>query len=293
MNTTDVWSLTLKTVRALREHFLPAMDKAVEELGIPPNNTMVLLAALTFEPRTTSNAKLQVRMPYQDYSQILTEAVQHHLLSRVGEEEFRLTDKGKKAANTIIQAAYQGMAGLEPLPLSDLEKVASFLFRVVNTCLAAPVPPGKWSISHSRRIDPSADAPVIIRIEQIITDLIAYRDDSHLAAWQPHDFSGPEWETLTVIWLSEADTLDALVEKLSRRGFVQSTYEGEIARLKARGLVQEHLGKLQVTAEGKELRQKAEDLTDQYFYAPWACLNEEEKQSLGELLTRLSENLSL
>jgi hypothetical protein len=47
-----------------------------------------------------------------------------------------------------------------------------------------------------------------------------------------------------------------------------------------------------VTEKGQALRQEAEDATDQYFFAPWACLSGDEKVQLHDLLTRLKNELN-
>jgi hypothetical protein len=55
--------------------------------------------------------------------------------------------------------------------------------------------------------------------------------------------------------------------------------------------VAERAGGYQATEQGQVIRQAAEDATDQLFYAPWSCLDEDEFQKLGDLLTRLGDRL--
>jgi hypothetical protein len=244
-----------------------------------------------FAPEAVSNELFQVRVPYQDYTQRLEECVEKGVMQPAGEGQFRLTDQGREAAQRVILAAYARMGTLNPLPELDLLYLATLLQRLVYASLDAPQPPGKWSINHSRRFDPGEKAPLLIKIDQYLSDLAAYRDDAHLEAWGSLDFDGPAWEALTIIWRGEADTLQALHRKLARRGFPLEVYESAIDHLKARGLLRERQGSLQLTSAGQEIRQAVERDTDQYFYAPWSCLDDGETQALGDLLDKLVDNL--
>ena len=89
---------------------------------------------------------------------------------------YLLTDKGHAAAHAIVQAAYDCMAKLAPLEPDRLECLAGLLRRLSLACAAAPEPPGTWDIAHSRKTDPGLDAAVVIRIDQYLTDLAAYRE---------------------------------------------------------------------------------------------------------------------
>jgi predicted transcriptional regulator len=267
------------------------MEKAAQEEHLDRRDWGLLLTAMGFAPEAVSNELLQVRVPYQNYTQRLEQGVEKGILELAGEGQFRLTDKGREIAQRVILAAYARMGTLNPLPDGDLLYLVTLLQRLVNASLEAPQPPGKWSINHSRRFDPGEKAPLMIKVDQYLSDLAAYRDDAHLAAWGSLDFGGPAWEALTYIWRGEADTLETLTRKLARRGNPPEVYQSAIDLLKTRQLVREQEGNLQLTAEGREIRQKAEQVTDRYFYAPWSCLVEGENQALGDLLDKLAHNL--
>ncbi|HAX71602.1 MAG TPA: hypothetical protein PK152_01045 [Anaerolineales bacterium] len=49
----------------------------------------------------------------------------------------------------------------------------------------------------------------------------------------------------------------------------------------------------QRTADGKSLCDEAEALTDQYFFAPWSCLNESELEELVSLSMQLRDGLKI
>jgi hypothetical protein len=46
------------------------------------------------------------------------------------------------------------------------------------------------------------------------------------------------------------------------------------------------------TQKGAELRDRVEQLTDEYFYRPWAVLTKEETDTLYGLLLKLQDNLA-
>jgi len=206
-------------------------------------------------------------------------------------QAYSLTELGRWAAERLIEAGYAQMATLQPLPEEALEHLADLLMRLVQSCLAAPEPPEKECLRLSRRMDPGAEACGVIRIDQYLSDLAAYRDDAHLAAWRPHAVEGPAWEAFTYLWRGEAATLDDLCQKLKHRGFTREDYQCALAALLERGWVAESAGAYRVTEVGNEIRQAAEETTDRYFYAPWACLSAEEVADLQSALVRFRDAL--
>ena len=230
MNIVPLWPMLLEALQALGRHYGPAMDQAAAQLGLPtPDWNGWLLAALMFEPEPISAARLRERSPYTSARLInerLVKAARQGFLTPIGEAEteYRLTQTGKLAAERVIGAAYEEMGTLQPIELTEMEHLASLLHRLVMACLSAPEPPGKWSILHSRRTDPRDDASVVVRIDQYGSDLAAYRDDAHLAAWQSHNLEGHAWDALTCLWRGEATTPDELHRKLERRGYSRDEY---------------------------------------------------------------------
>lgn len=295
MNAAGLWPIALEALQALGRHYGPEMSRVAAELNLPEWYGW-LLSAWVLDPEPVSAARLRVRSPYTSarwFNERLAHAARQGLMTPVAgtENEYRLTELGKQAAERVIGAAYAKMATLQPLPPAELERLAALLFRLVNSCLAAPEPPGKWCITLSRRTDPGSDAPVVVRIDQYLSDLAAYRDDAHLAAWRPYAIDGRAWEAFTFLWRGEVATLDDLCQKLGRRGYSRDEYRQATEDLMRRGWVVERAGEYQVTSLGKEVRQTAEETTDRYFYAPWSCLSQEETEELRNLLIRLRDAL--
>lgn len=295
MHKTKIWPQVDETLHAIGAHYGPAIDKAAKLAGLDPTVSNVLIVAQMFDPHPVSAWRLRERSPYtasRRYDERLQMAARLGFLKAVHEGEYRLTELGHRTVRQMFDAAYKALEKLTPLPADDLGRLAGLLRRLVDASLAAPQPPDKWCINLSRRMDPGAPAKPIIMIDQYLSDLNAYRDDAHLAAWQPTELSGAAWETLTYLWRGEAKTIDELAHKLERRGHTREDYEEALNDLAQRSLVKEESGVYQVTQPGQELRQQAEEKTDSFFYAPWASPTGSELEEMRGLLERLRNGLT-
>jgi len=295
MNTVDLWSLALEANQALGKHYSSAMDQTAAELKLSEWYGW-LLPALLIEPESISATRFRVRNPYTSarlYTERLAKAAKQGFLTPIAEtkNEYHLTELGRQAAERVFGAAYAKMTLLHPMPSNDLERLASLLQRLVKACLTTPEPPGKWCIIQSRRIDPGDDASVVVRIDQYLSDLAAFRDDAHLSAWQSYSIEGHIWEAFTYLWRGEATTLDGLFHKLERRGHSQDEYKRALENLIMRGWINEEAGEYRVTHLGQEVRQAVEEATDHYFYGPWSCLSQEETEEFQTLLMLLRDGL--
>ncbi len=296
MNQTEMWPIALAALQALGSHYRPVIGQTIADLNLPAGCTAVLFPAFSFDPEPVTAEKIHIKGAYTAislFSQRLREAAGLGLMEEVENAEgaYRLTPSGREAAAKIIQSAYECMRELQPLPHPEMEQLAALLHRLVDACLKAPPPPEKWCIQLSRRLDSGEDAHPLIRIDQYLSDLAAYRDDAHLAAWRPLECSGQAWEALTLLWREEAATLDELCANLERRGFSREEYRQALDGLIQRGWLQAAEERYILTPLGRQIRQMAEERTDAYFYAAWQCLSAEELALLRSLLIRLRENL--
>ena len=192
MSQSNLWSIAVEALRSLSDEYLPVIDTEEINQGVDPGSWGLLFTAYTFDPDFISASRLRVRNPYtaaKIFEDRLVALASAGLLDSNGFGEYWLSERGKDAAAHIMAAAYERMAGLQPLLFADLERLTTLLRRVVQACLQAPEPPGKWCIGYSRRSDPGEKTNPIMRIDQYLTDLNAYRDDAHLAAWQTYGFS--------------------------------------------------------------------------------------------------------
>lgn len=293
MDQYTLWDLVREAWAPLAPRFMPIFERLSAESGLDSATWGLLLAALTFEPETTTPARLQVRGPYtaaEGYLARLVAAAEKGYLMEVAPSEYRLSDAGRAEAQRSIEEARAAMAEADPLPPADSERLANLLDRLVQTSLATSPPPDTWSIGLSHKLMPEASPPLPY-IEQAISCLAAYRDDAHLAAWQPSELSATALETLTLLWRGEADSLDALCERLARRGHPLQVYAEALAELRERGFVEGPDSAPHVTEAGQTFRDEVEADTDRYFFAPWACLDDAESAELADLLSRLRDGL--
>jgi DNA-binding MarR family transcriptional regulator len=123
--------------------------------------------------------------------------------------------------------------------------------------------------------------------------LWAYRDDAHLAAWRvPYpDLAPRSWEALSVLWRKEAKDAASLAEALKDHGFSAHDYADSLNELAARGWIEEHDGEYTLTPEGEKVRQRAETLTDEYFYTVFSVLSAAERTQLNTALENVLTTL--
>jgi Mn-dependent DtxR family transcriptional regulator len=290
----ELWPLAEETMRAFGPFYQAAMRNAIQDSGATLDNWFGLSLARASDPAPFTVGRFHALYPYtaqEQFAQALDALAQLELLERVGEDAYRLTDLGRRAVEDIYEAAQRGLEAVEPLPADEMERLNGLLHRLVEATLEAPEPEEKRAIACSRWTDPGESASDSVLTDQYLTDLLRFRDDAHLAAWKPYDVSGPAWEALTFIWRGEASTAEELAEKLPYRGHAAEAYTEALGDLVDRGWVEKAADGYRVTEKGNALRQEAEDATDRYFFAPWACLDVNEKNQLHDLLTRLKKAL--
>jgi DNA-binding MarR family transcriptional regulator len=292
----ELWSLAEETMRAFGPFYWGAMRKAIDDTGAP-NDWFGLSLARGSAPAPFTVERSHAMTPYAARERLagrLEGLVQLELLERAGDGVYRLTDLGWKGVESIFEAAHQGLEGCEPLPADEMDRLNGLLCRLVDAALELPEPEAKWGITYSRWTDPGEVDSGTAKADQYLTDLGRFRDDAHLAAWQPYDVSGHAWEALTFVWRGDAGTAEELAERLQPfRGYAAEEYAGALRDLAARGWVVEDAGVYQLTGEGRRVREAAEDETDRLFFAGWSALSEEELGQLQDLLARANENLRL
>jgi hypothetical protein len=252
------------------------------------------MAARIFEPEPISVERLSRRSNYTSPALLeshLQRGLSLSLLETQDGKDYVLTPIGKAAVRTLIDTAYAAMTPLQPLAATELERFAALLSRLVESCLAAPEPPDKWGLQMARHYDPGASAPVMVRLDQYLSDLDAYRDDCHLASWKRYGISGHAWEAFTLLWRGAAQNLDDLCLRLAHRGYSRKDYLAALGDLESRGWVLLDGETWRLTHEGRIVRESAEKTTNLHFYMPWACLSVSEIDELDELSARLREGL--
>jgi hypothetical protein len=294
MDNPPLWQSIQEAYRAIIPTYEPLIDQFCAETGLDGSAVNWLLAALTFEPEPISPERLGVRGPYTAaaaYLAGLAELARAGYMVEVAPGEYRLTGLGRAEIIRLVADVRAAMVKADPLPTEDGVRLADLLERLVRACANTPPPPDTWSIDLGVKLMP-AKSPPLPYTEQAISCLSGYRDDAHLAAWQPSGLSAPALEALTLLWRGEADSLDEMVETLSRRGHPVEVYIEALGELRTRGYIEGADGFPIVTEAGSDFRGRVEAKTDRLCFAPWDCLDADEKDELVELLARLQEGLA-
>jgi hypothetical protein len=279
---------------ALQLHYRPAMERAAEEIGVSLQNLRVIWLSMIYDPDPISTSVIQHQTPYTNaeiFLQRFETAAERGWLSPLPGDMYQITSQGRAAVESVLNAAYESMAGLTPLSNSDLMQVRIYLWRLVERCLQMDMPSIKYNLLMSRRGDPGAQVAEIVRIEQHLTDLNAFRDDAHLAAWDSYRVNAPTWEVFTLLWRGDVSNLDEVCKNLAARGHQRSTYTAALQGLVRRGWVMEVGGDYKVTRNGETIRSAAEASTDRYYYGPWDALAANEQDYLWTSLARMGDIL--
>ena len=209
------------------------------------------------------------------------------------DEGYQVSRKAKEAVRMIIQAGDAQLAGFKSIPDRELMQIVKFLGQIVTSMFGAPEPPEKWAILKRFRVA-NGESPLVVQIREACMDLFAFRDDSHLSAAYPHfGQAGIVWNVLGSISSGRAVNAAKMVESMAFRGYEAEDYEVAIQAAMEIGWVEpdDVPDAFRPTKKGAELRDQVEQLTDDYFYRPWAVLTKEETDALYDLLLKLQENL--
>lgn len=210
------------------------------------------------------------------------------------DEKYQVTEKARKAARRIIQAGDGFLLPFESFTDIDLKKLAGLLKQLVHSCQFTPEPPRKWAIEKRFRIA-GQDSPLIVQLREHLMDLFAYRDDSHISAARPHfGQAGIVWNVLGSLWRKEAVTAEQVAESLAFRAYEVNDYEVALQAAAQIGWAEriDTSSAYRITQTGRELREQAEQLTNEYFYAPWSVLIQSELDELYDLLLKLRDQLN-
>lgn len=248
-----------------------------------------LVQAAEFEPEPLTVGKLRVRDIYASEKLVralLEMMASEKWLDAVG-DDYHLTEAGRAILERSRQRTRDVLTDFEPIGHAEIARLEMLVRRVVETSLICPEPPGTWSLVHSRNRAPAQDAPTILKLFHHFSDLNAYRDDAHMAAFMPHKVEGYVWEAFSYVCSGGAKTADELFDQLAHRGYSRRDYAEALQLLAARRWIQASGDAYHATDSGRTAREKVEQLTDDYFYAAWGCLDEDEFEEVARLLNLL------
>ncbi len=291
----QLWDVVLQVQLALGAKYRPANESINQETGLEQPVWNLLITALSYEPEVISTAQLQTRNPYSAPSlsdERLETLSARGWLEALPRQEFRLTESGRAQAQSILRTLRAYHATIQPLPAVEMNRIEELLGRMVTAAADAATPPGTWCLTRARRVLPLDAASPTTKVDYYLSCLNAFRDDSHLAAWQAYEVGGEDWELFTSIWRGERKTLEELSAELAFRGQASEVYPAALKHLVAKGWVAETDGSYSLTAAGKALREQVETTTDHFFSQAESAVIEPQAQGIGELMAKLLDTLT-
>jgi len=208
---------------------------------------------------------------------------------------FRVTEEAREAARQIIRAGDEQLSGFHGMPDSDLERLAILLKQIIAESKVTHGAAEKWAILQRFRVA-DEHSSLIAQIREYLLDLYAYRDDSHLSAARPHfNDAGIIWLVLGALWRGTAFTAAQMAEQMPFRGYEAEDYEIALQAAVELGWAEQadRPDTFRLTQQGRQLREQVEHLTNEYFYAPWSVLVQDELDELHNLLTTLRHELNV
>lgn len=207
---------------------------------------------------------------------------------------YRVTDKAREAVRHIVQMGDTQLLDFKSMADCDLARLAGLLKQITAKIGLTPEPPEKWAIRARFRV---ADeySPMIVQIRELLMDLFAYRDDSHLSASRPHfNQAGIIWLVLGSLEDGQAVNPKQMAERMVFRGYDEGDFDIAIQAAVELGWAEaeEYPNAFCLTEAGKQLRMQAERLTNEYFYTPWSVLTQTELDELYNRLTKLRYELT-
>lgn len=293
MTAQEHWSV--KKFRELRPALGQYTNQLVTEMmegadGLEGNDLFLLENAIFFAPEPIGLAHIYQRGPYANpeiHKQRLEGACERGWLVNQADGAYGPSQKGREYYEQVAAAYKDRLAEVQSLPEGNLERIADLLARVVQSARESSQVLHKPALELTTKEVLPGDASGLQKIQLYCEQILAFRDDTHVASWSPHQLEGIVWESLSDVWEGTAGTPKEMAEKRPFRGFEAKDYAAAFEALIARGWIAETDGGYDITEEGRQVRERAEELTNQYYDAAWEALEPEDKRELAELFQTL------
>ena len=286
-----IWQTGQEAMQGFAPFYTPVTRPLMQEAGYQGGDWFYSLLAWGNEPEIFSIDLMKTLVPYANNDVVFDErvagTVERGFLTAV-DGGYQLTPKGRETIQGFFSTSYNAIAELELLPDEQMQVLADILKKLVEETIASDH--RSTMLEISRATHPKG-ANLAAHIDQYVTDLIYFRDDAHIAAWQEQSLTGPELEALSFIWQGEHTTADAIFEQRQGRGYTADEFQGFIANLAERGLVVADGDGYAVTDEGRTLREGIETRTNEIFFSAWENLAGFEQFQLMNLLAQLRTKL--
>jgi hypothetical protein len=296
-----------------RRSGLAAEQQLAKELGIDTKAFMTMahvsLVVGSYGGKEVSYEQLKGWDPYATVDasvENIANLKQEGLLLVGLDGKLSLSPQARSAIDRFHEEGRAYVAALKPLCTPELESVAHLLEAAVSAVLFNPmlVPRPGSHLAASRALalgcgngrDVPA-LPVMLRIEQAVSDLWLARDDAHVNAWRyvnawnGNGLTGPTIAVLTEIWSGTAHTVGELAQELSWRQTARDV-ESNLSYLVWHDYVKRDGEKVRLTRAGVLLRDSIEAETDRIYFIGWQHARHQVewlRDKLKELVSNLPE----
>jgi len=290
---TKFWPL----IHSIVYEFWAIIEPHIEDAAIQRNIPIELYYYSELGLDSFSIEEFQKRDPFSNPMQFEKAFVTLNIkgwIEPLPDGRYNVTQRAREGAQKLIQSGDRSLLDFESFTDIDLHRLMVLLKQLVLANTVAPQPPEKWAV-YKRFHMADENSPVTIQIREYLMDLYAYRDDSHISASHPHfGRGGIVWSVLGSLWKGDALTAEKMAETMSFRGYEVNDYLVALKAATRLGWVVDTdiSGQFQLTDQGRQLREQAEQLTNHYFYAPWSILTQDELDELYDLLLKLREQLN-
>jgi len=293
----EQWYMDLnrKIIEGIAPQTNPEIGKFIEEIeNMEGADIGFLQVGYAFSPDPLTTQSYIARGPYanpESYETQMDESVERGWLEKAGKGQYKLSKKGLETVQGFMEMGNQLFSEIPALSDEENSRTADLLAKVVEAAYRLPEPASKPTMEIGVRLNPGADAAPMLRIRRYLTDLNYFREDAHIAAWQPvYDVDGQAFETLTYLWQEQASDPAELAEQISTyRGYDESDYQAAFDELVSHGWAVKTEKKYSISEAGKAIRQEAEERTDAFFTKPFTVLSKAETTELKGLLEKLAE----
>jgi hypothetical protein len=296
MNTeplTRFWPL----IHSIIQEFWSITEPSIEETAIRLNVPIELYYYSEFGLDLFSKEEFQKRDPYSNpllFEKTFVTLNFKGWIEPLSDDKYKVTQRAREAAREIIQAGDRKLLPFELFTDIDLDRLTLLLKQIfmANEFTSSPVE--KWALTARFHISDN-NSPIVLQAREYLMDLFAYRDDCNYAASHPHfGQAGIIWSVLGSLCKNDIVTAEQLAETMSSRGYETSDYEVALQAAAQLGWAEQTQvpNTFHITQKGRELREHAEHLTNEFFYAPWSAMTEAELDELYRLLLKLRDQLN-
>jgi hypothetical protein len=214
----------------------------------------------------------------------------------IPDDRFSVPERTRQAVKSMIESGDARLPSGDIFKDIDLERLKVLIKKIVVASMSQESSlgfPQRWAVFRRFRVA-SRQSPVLVKIREYLMDLFAYRDDSHLTSARPHfNQAGIVWLAFGAVSSGGSVTAARMAKEMAFRGYEVEDYQIALQAAKEIGWIEESdsAGSFRLTEKGTRLREQVEANTDEYFYAPWSALPQEELDELHDLLTKLRDQM--